>query len=663
MKKLFSIIVILTMLSPLSFGQQEIPKHEFRGIWMATVINLDWPQSGGLAPRFQKSELVDKLDKLKEAGINVVYFQIRTEGDALYDSPIEPWSKYLTGEEGVAPDPYWDPLEYAIIEAHKRGMELHAWLNPYRAMRSIPGDFTQKAISTNDGSIDESLKPFLNKEFDKNNKSKSLGTSERDEKHVSNTHPEWLFVMNGAIAIMDPGLPEVIDYNIDVVMDVVNRYDVDGIHFDDYFYPYPPNHMASNDNESLDDSTFIKYPRGFTDKDDWRRNNIDIFVEALNDSIQIVKPWVKFGISPFGIWKNGTPSGISGMDAYEVIYGDGIKWLQDQTVDYLTPQLYWEISRFGTGQDYKKLANWWADSAAAHNRHLYPGHGLYRSDSNTFSNPLLFSANEVPRQITINRDNPKIQGSVFFRTKNITNYSSKGFKDSLMTNYYRYAALQPVMEWKSQTKPDAPENLIVNRDPETEYIFDISWSPASADQVSKVSSTGHVDSLIKYAVYRVDSGIDPDEVVEMDKYYNLVYVTGDTSYTDIAPPSENGYWYFVTAVTRNNIESDPTPASEGGVVVSNEDETYLVDDFRLSQNYPNPFNPTTEIKFNLADAGLTSLKVYDMLGREVRTLVNENLVSGSHTVTFNASNLASGIYIYRLISKNNSVTRRMTLIK
>jgi len=662
MKKLFFLFFILA--PAMIFSQENVPKYEFRGTWMATVINLDWPQAGGIPVRFQQDDLISKLNKLDKMGINIVFFQIRTEGDALYDSPIEPWSKYLTGEEGRAPDPYWDPLEFAIEEAHKRGMELHAWLNPYRAMRTIPSDFTQKALpgKATEEDIDESLKPFLQKEYQKG-KRKQFVTSQRDEKHVANTHPEWLFVMNNKIAIMNPGLPEVIDYNIQVVMDVVNRYDVDGIHFDDYFYPYPPNHMASNNNESLDDSTFIKYPRGFTDKDDWRRNNIDIFVEGLYDSMQVVKPWVKFGISPFGIWKSGTPDGISGMNAYEVIYGDGIAWLHDRTVDYITPQLYWEINRFGPfGQDYKALANWWADSAAANERHMYPGHGLYRSDSNTYSNSL-FAANEVPKQVRINRGNPKIQGSVFFREKNLTGFSSKGFADSLRNNFYKYDALQPIMDWKSMAKPETPENLVVNRDPETEYIFNISWSPSSIDQIAKSNASSHTDTLVKYAVYRVDSGTAPNESEEMTKYYNLIEVTGDTSFTDITPPSESGYWYFVTAASRNNIESDPTPAEEGGIVVSNEEEPELVKQFHLSQNYPNPFNPTTVISFRLGESGFTTLKVYDMLGREVSTLLNENMTSGTHNVSFNGANLSSGIYIYQLNSKGSTITRRMTLIK
>lgn len=673
MKKLLSVLAIITVFTSLSVAQNEVPKKEFRGIWMATVYNLDYPQSGSLPPSLQKIEMRTKFDELKEHGINVIYFQIRTEGDALYDSDIEPWSKYITGEEGREPSSEWDPLAYAIKEAHKRGMELHAWLNPYRAMTGIPSDFTQKKVQGySDSEVPDSYKPFLDKYYDAETKFKNPGTSQRADNHVSNTHPEWLMVMNQEIAIFDPGLPEVIDYTIEVVMDVVNRYDVDGIHFDDYFYPYPQNHMGSNytvdgeiviRNDTLDDKTFEMYPRGFTDKDDWRRNNIDIFVEALHDSIQVVKPWVKFGISPFGIWKNGTPSGISGMDAFDVIYGDGITWLQQQTIDYITPQLYWEINRFGPyGTDYKALANWWADSAAANNRHIYPGHGLYRSDSRTYSNTL-FKANEVTRQMQINRDNPKIQGSVFFRSKNITNYSSKGFGDSLKTNYYKYAALQPTMEWKSMTKPDTPENLVVTRDSETDYMFNISWNPPSSDQVSKISLAGHVDSLVKYAVYRVDSGADPDEVAEMQNYYNLIEVTGDTTFTDIAPPSENGHWYFVTTVNRNNIESDPTPAKEGGIVVSNDEEVAKIEKFSLAQNYPNPFNPSTEINFNLSEAGFTSLKVYDMLGREVSTLVSKNLTSGSHSISFDASNLASGIYIYRLTSRNKFITRRMTLIK
>ncbi|GAB5408087.1 MAG: hypothetical protein BalsKO_04520 [Balneolaceae bacterium] len=562
-KKVIALLIVLVLSFNLKAQQADPPKKEFRGTWMATVINLDWPASGTLPVNFQKVSLTDRLDDMKEAGINALFFQIRTEGDALYDSDIEPWSRYLTGDEGTPPDPYWDPLEFVIEEAHKRGMELHAWLNPYRAMRSIPEDFRQKTREANITSEYKSLEPFLNKYYDANSNYKVAGTIERDIKHVANKNPEWLLVLNDAIAIMDPGLPEVIDYNVKVTMDVVNRYDVDGIHFDDYFYPYPPNHMGSNSNDTLDNKTFELYPRGFDNKGDWRRNNIDIFVEALHDSIQQVKPWVKFGISPFGIWKSGTPSGISGMDAYSVIYGDGLAWLEEQTVDYITPQLYWPFSRFGTGQDYAKLADWWAEQADSNDRHTYPGHGLYRSSSSTFTGEL-FAPNEIPRQLLHNRNNEKITGSVFFRSSNITTYSSKGFADSLKNNFYRYPALQPTMSWKDLSVPSNPENLIVNRDSEKEYIFNLSWDRPSDEIVTKVGSSSPVDTLLKYAIYRVDSETDPNEMAEMEKVANLISITGETSYTDNAPPSNNSYWYFVTAVSRNNVESEPVESVEAG---------------------------------------------------------------------------------------------------
>ncbi len=657
------ILTLLALLSiSLSAQESDPPKNEFRATWMATVINLDWPASGGLQVRFQKSSLQDRLDDMKEAGINALFFQIRTEGDALYDSDIEPWSRYVTGQEGKAPDPYWDPLAFVIEEAHKRGMELHAWLNPYRAMRTIPGDFTQKINSQISGVEYESLEPFLKRYENETILEKSSGTSERDSLHVANKNPEWLLVLNDAIAIMNPGLPEVIDYNVQVVMDVVNRYDVDGIHFDDYFYPYPPNQMASNNNESLDDETFAMYPRGFENKGDWRRNNIDIFVEALYDSIQQVKPWVKFGISPFGIWKNGTPSGISGMDAYSVIYGDAIAWLETKTIDYITPQLYWAFSRFGTGQDYGALADWWADQAYENDLHTYPGHGLYRSSSSTFTGTL-FGENEIPRQVRHNRNNEKISGSVFFRSSNVTTYSSKGFADSLKNNFYRYPALQPVMAWKDTTAPSSPENLIVQRDSETEYIFNLSWDRPSDEVIAKISSSGHVDTLLKYAIYRVDSSVNPDESSEMEIISNLVGITGETSFTDIAPPSDNSHWYFVTAVSRNNIESEPTIAVEGGIVVSTEFSEDRPSQLSLEQNFPNPFNPSTNITFTLTESGFTELKVFDLLGREVATLVQENRNAGDHTIRFDASDLSSGIYIYRLNTSSGSLHRVMTLIK
>lgn len=661
MKRLPFLLVIIAMIfSANSYSQSELQKREVRGTWIATVINLDWPPSPSWTVSQKKSNLKDKLQSIKEQGINTVYFQVRTEGDALYDSEYEPWSKYLTGEEGTAPDPYWDPLQFAIEETHKLGMELHAWLNPYRAMRTIPDDFTQKTIPAEDEDVDPSLLPFLQKEYSADFKEKLTGTTERDSLHVSNKHPEWLLVSNNKIAIFDPGLPEVMDYNLMIVMDIVNRYDVDGIHFDDYFYPYPPNHMASSSlNNQLDDSTFIKYPRGFVDKNNWRRNNINIFVNMVYDSIQTVKPWVKFGISPFGIWRPSNPPGIVGLDAYNDIYADALAWLDSASVDYLVPQLYWA---FGGGQDFAKLSDWWADQVSTRDRHLYAGHGLYRSDASTFSGSL-FSAGEVPRQVQYTRDNQDISGSIFFRLKNLTNHSSKGFKDSLITNYYRKPALIPRMGWKDTVASASPTNLVFSIDSEQSNKIHLSWDRPEDDIAAK-TITEQGDTLLRYAVYRVDAASTPNELEEIENPENLIAITGETSYTDIAEPSStDNYYYFVTALDRNHNESEPTEPVNAGVIVSNEDDPLVISDYRLSQNYPNPFNPSTTISFSLGEAGFTTLKVYDLLGREVRTLIEENRVSGGHEVSFNAGNLSSGIYFYELKSNGVRLIRKMTLLK
>ena len=668
-----TIYVLVLSLFPLdlfsqSSSQSQFPKEEYRAAWMATVINLDWPQSGSLPVRYQRDDLLNKIIQLKENGINVIYFQIRTEGDALYDSKIEPWSKYLTGKEGRAPDPYWDPLQFATEEAHKRGMQLHAWMNPYRAMRSIPSDFSQKQVNLAldsdelewDELVRQSLVPTLEREYDTRFTSKELkGTSERDTLHVSNKHPEWLLVLNNSVAIFDPGLPEVMEYTTKVVMDVVNRYDVDGIHFDDYFYPYPPNHMSSSSaNNALDDSTFIKYPRGFTNKSDWRRNNIDMLVEMIYDSIQVVKPWVRFGISPFGIWKSGTPSGISGLNAYETIYGDGLAWLDDHTIDYIVPQLYWP---FGGGQDYLKLANWWSDQAAQRGRHMYAGHGLYRADVNTFSGTL-FKANEIPRQIRHNRSNSNISGSVFFRTKNLVNYSTQGFSDSLKTRLFKYPALPPTMAWKDTTKSNTPENFTVQRDVENEYIFELNWDKPFRSAANRFMS-GHIDSVYKYAVYRIESATMPEPSAVIADARNLVAITGITSFTDFAPPSTDPYWYFVTSVQRNNIESIPTSPIEAGVVVSNEKYSIQPEEFTLAQNYPNPFNPTTTIEFSMNRASNVSLNVYDLYGRQVATLIKGSRSAGTHRIVYDANTFASGIYFYKLDTEMGSMVKKMILLK
>lgn len=339
-----------------------LPKREMRAAWIATVTDIDWPSQPGLPPFQQQVELTSILDQLKSMGINAVFFQIRSECDAMYASNIEPWSYWLTGKQGMAPSPFYDPLQFAVQEAHKRGMELHAWFNPYRALR----DTTQSYDS-----------PAPN--------------------HVTVEHPDWI-LLSGPTKYLNPGLPQVRDYITSVFMDVARRYGVDGIHMDDYFYPYPPTQITYQDT-----ATFRIYKRGFTDINSWRRDNINLLVKEIHDSLKTFNPQIKWGISPFGIWKDGVPTGTTGLDQYSTIYSDPMAWLDSKTVDYIVPQLYWPN---GGGQDYAKLMPWWADSTASNGRQLYIGQGAYRIPN--------WTAGEMERQITQNRTNGKVAGSIFF---------------------------------------------------------------------------------------------------------------------------------------------------------------------------------------------------------------------------------------------------------
>ncbi len=654
----------LLMLAIMLFGwsnssaQSELPNEEVRAVWIATVYNMDWPTQG-TPPAYQQSELKRYFKNLKQAGFNTIYFQVRTEGDALYDSEIEPWSKIVTGTEGQPPNPYWDPLEFATQEAHKLGMELHAWLNPYYAMRTVPSDFTQK-IAENE--IDESLEPFLNRYADFEKDAKFKGTATRAENHVSNTHPEWVLVVGGT-SILDPGLQEVRDYITSIVTDIVKRYDVDGIHFDDYFYPYPDNHMTKNTtNNALDDSSFALDPRGFTNKNDWRRDNINIFMTQVNDSIKANKPWVKFGISPFGIYKSGTPPNITGLDAYSTLFTDPLKWAENRDVDYLLPQLYWPFS-WGYGQDFGVLANWWAEVITERGPHLYVGHGAHNTDKSTGGGT--FKKTEIPNQIKHMRNNELIKGSSFFRMKNITTLTSQGLRDSLVTNYYRKLALIPTMDWLDTTVPETPANITLAIDAEQGNKITLAWDRGDGSSApAKIKDSNPVDTLQYYVIYRVDSDAAPNPEEVISNPENRIEITGETSFTDIAEPSSEGnYYYVVTSVSRNGVESLPSDPMDAGQVVPNELQPELATEYSLHQNYPNPFNPTTNIRFTLGSTGMTKLTVYDVLGREVATLLNEKMTAGRHEINFDASSLSSGIYIYKLESNGVNLTRKLTLIK
>lgn len=613
------LIALILLLFPILALSQSLPKPEFRGVWIATVANLDWPTLRTASPATQRADLIDLLDKLKAAGINAVFFQVRTEADALYPSAIEPWSTYLTGTEGVAPNPLWDPLAFAIEESHKRGMELHAWLNPYRADRSP-------------------------------------GSRPRAASHVTVTNPEWIITATSAsssIKIMNPGLPEVRERVTAVVMDIVRRYDVDGIHFDDYFYPYPPNDMSVNGpRDGLDDATFATYGAGMT-KANWRRHNIDIMVKAVHDSIKAAKPHVKFGISPFGIWKNGVPSGIVGMDAYNVIFADAPAWLEDSSVDYLTPQLYW---KYGGGQDYGKLAPWWASQTAAKGRHIYQGLAPYRLPPSS-SGGSDWAIGDLTSQIRYNQSNPNTQGHIFFRARSITG-NIKNVADTLRQYYFTNATTTPRANWLPTSVPPAPSHLnVVAFQDGGVTKHRLTWGkPAFAASAS--------DTLLMYLIVTRNKVVVPFKANATDEITSTPLrsaLTGQTVWVESNPIEGTEYWVY--SVGRNGSISLP---SVNAVSTSLERDDDIASGIRLEQNYPNPFNPETVIGFQLSGAHMGTpvrLAVYDVLGREVAVLVDGPIPVGSHSVTFDASALSSGVYLYVLSAGDERVSKTMSLIK
>lgn len=762
-----------------------VPKREFRGLWISTVANIDWPTSPGLPVATQKQQLISILDRVAAAGFNAVIFQIRPECDALYYSPIEPWSYWLTGQQGVAPNPFYDPLQFAVEEAHKRGLELHAWFNPYRA---IHGSY--------------------------------VNTYTRAPNHITNQHPEWILTI-GTTRILDPGRQAVRNYVSGIVADVVRRYDVDATHIDDYFY------VEGITNQ--DSATYANERRGFTNLGDWRRDNVNLLVRQIYDSVRAVKPWVKWGVSPRGIWRNGVPPGIVGNDNYNTIYCDALAWLQARSLDYIAPQLYW---RFGGGQDYGLLQPWW--SSQRNGRHFYPGLATYRIGDVNFG-----PASEIARQLRFNRTTGNTQGAIQFTANNITS-NRGGITDSLMTDLFRYPALVPVMSWKDSVNPNPPRAIRYARLP--------NGGPA-AIQWDLPLTAADGDSAYRYVVYRFDTpSVSPSDY---DTSKNIRRIEGQRSSNPGIPPAQGPWYYAVTALDRNynesvpsslltvnppssptlafpangavdqpptlqlrwngaatagmyhlQVSSDPAfgsafllndssivdtfrtisntigqttyywrvrsinaggwsaysaafnfrtgfpvapllaspanfatnvplntrlewrPASGANsyrvqlstsfdfstilrdtagvvdtsiglptldqstvyfwrvnatnalgtssysdvwrfrtIVTSVEQVAGLPTEYALKQNYPNPFNPATTIVFTIPQQTKVSLRVYDMLGKEVEVLIDAEVGPGEYRATFDGTKLSSGIYFYRLVAGSFVQTRKMQLVK
>lgn len=385
----------------------ELPR-EFRGVWVATVGNIDWPSKPGLPVETQKAELIGILETVKRLRLNTVVFQVRPAADALYPSELEPWSPFITGEMGKAPEPFYDPLAFAIDEAHARGLELHAWFNPFRAQHP-----SNKTVAAS---------------------------------HVSRAHPEWVRTY-GSYLWLDPGDPAARAHSLRVIADVVRRYDVDGIHIDDYFYPYQERDREGTLIQFPDEETFARYGAGM-ERADWRRANIDGFVRDLYAAAKQIKPQVRVGISPFGIWRPGYPSTVTGMDAFTTIYADARKWIHEGWLDYFVPQLYWKSD--APQQPYTDLLRWWVEQNR-HDRHVIAGNAPYRV-VNTRQN---WPVQEIVHQINLTRAEPGASGNVHFSMRSFMG-NGKGIVDTLATTAYSYDALVPRSPWLDSQPPAAP---------------------------------------------------------------------------------------------------------------------------------------------------------------------------------------------------------------
>lgn len=394
---------------------------------MASVGNIDWPSKQGLTTEEQQKELLALLDLAQKLNLNAIILQVRPCCDALYASKLEPWSEYLTGQMGKAPEPYYDPLEFAVNEAHKRGLELHAWFNPYRARNT------------------GAKSPVANN-------------------HISKTRPE-LVKKYGAYLWMDPAEPAVQEHSLKVIRDVVQRYDVDGIHIDDYFYPYKVKDAQGKVVDFPDDASWQRYKSkgGKLERDDWRRENVNKFVENLYKTIKTEKPWVKFGISPFGIWRPGFPKEIKGFDAYAELYADSKKWLEEGWCDYFTPQLYWGVSE--PAQSYPILLNWWS-SVNKLNRHLWPGNNLDKIDAK-------WPIADFKQQIELTRKEKGSTGNVLWHYKPIVNDKGK-VQELLEQKLYTDNAIAPASPWLSQATPAKPKLIIKSSGSSGDV--EISWS-------------------------------------------------------------------------------------------------------------------------------------------------------------------------------------------
>mgnify|MGYP000395884624 FL=1 len=465
------------------------PKREFRAAWIQSVNG----QFRGMPTEKLKQNLIGQLNSLQKAGINAIIFQVRPEADALYASRLEPWSRFLTGVQGKEPEPYWDPMQFMIDECHKRGMEFHAWINPYRTKTTLK--------------------------------------SELAPNHVYNIHPEW-FVTYGDQLYFDPALPESRRHICMVVSDIVSRYDVDAIHMDDYFYPYP-----IKGKDFPDDASFARFGGGFSNKGDWRRSNVNVLIKKLHETIREIKPWVKFGVSPFGIYRNESSdplgSKTKGLQNYDDLYADVLLWAREGWIDYNIPQIYWHIGH--PVADYETLVKWWARNTE--NRPLFIGQSVMNTVQN--ADPKNPSINQLPRKMALQRAYQTIGGSCRWPASAVVENAGK-YRDALIAEYHKYPALPPVFDFMDN---EAPAKVRKMKPVWTEDGYILFWTaPKYKEEMNRA---------VQYVVYRFND----KEKVNIDDPSHIVAITRDNFYKLPYEDGKTKYRYVVTALDRLHNES------------------------------------------------------------------------------------------------------------
>lgn len=479
-------------------------KRELRAMWIASVVNIDWPSTSGLDAQTQQAEFLHWLDVAQENRLNAVFVQVRPTADAFWDSPYEPWSQYLTGTQGQ--DPGYDPLAFMVEEAHKRNIELHAWFNPYRV--SMQADPDQLVAD-----------------------------------HPARQHPDWVWAYGGRL-YFDPGIPEAQEHIQRAILHAVENYDIDGVHFDDYFYPYP---VAG---QTLPDAaTYAQYGTGFDTIEDWRRDNVDRFVETMSTRIKAAKPWVKFGISPFGIWRNaGTDalgSDTAGSQSYDDQFADTRKWVLEGWLDYVNPQIYWQIGL--AVADYAALVPWWAEVAAQSGTQLYIGEAVYKMTSGVFTDPGELT-NHLDLCREVSRDIGPIHGNVYYSAVHLP-LDAQGGMSKVVKDHYQHPALIPPM-------PHLPAEPVVAP------VLANARRVSGGVRIHVADIGAKIARATSFAVYRVAGVAD---AVDTDEPANLVGTFRSTggrlqSWFDASAAPGTDYTYAVTALDRVWNETDPSRA-------------------------------------------------------------------------------------------------------